>query len=268
MEGEVEKLPSAQLKLSILIGVDSFDYIISDTSNQIRAFRSYAFDAGDQLAAVKQSLDRDELLQRDYFSSRLTLLSSPCTLTPQNLFKPSAERAYLEQVVDLPDDHKVLHRQLPAAQVYAIFAMPSRLQELIQEKQPRLVFRHLTEVLGNYALDQPGPADQLYLHWSSNRMSAVLIKAGQLHFSNSFSVPNNNQLVYYLGLLINQFALEQREIPVFISGDILEEDPYFETILRYFPNLDFAALPEQIKGSPSLAKHPVQYWLLPALGLL
>jgi hypothetical protein len=109
----VDKLPPTQLKLSILLGVDSFDYIISDTSNQIRVFRSYALDDRDSAEAVKKCFDQDELLRRDYFSTRLTLVSAPFTLTPQNLFKPSAERAYLEQVLELPETHRVLHRQLP-----------------------------------------------------------------------------------------------------------------------------------------------------------
>ena len=66
-------------------------------------------------------------------------------------------------------------------------------------------------------------------------------------FFNTFYFSKPSDLLYFVLLTYKQFELNPLEIPLTLSGNVLEDSEIYKLLVRYIRTLRFAELPEGFK---------------------
>lgn len=271
-EGKPLDLPAAKQKLSILIGVDSFDYIITDDNNQICVFKSYGLKqniSSNSYTEFEDFFRGDRLLNRSYQQCCITTCGPYFTLVPKKLFKSAAAPEYLKQVAELNAKYLAYIDASESDALINVFGLHTFLQEWCQNRFPNADHQHLISNLYRFAQQNVGADEpnRLYFYKTGNQLAILLIKAYRLHFSNIFQVHATEQLIYYLGLIFNQFQVSQLDTLVYCLGDLLVGDKFYEALDRYLNNLQALSLPSSFSLPGKLTTAPLNLVSLPAVAL-
>jgi hypothetical protein len=272
-EGKPYDLPAAKQKLSILIGVDSFDYIITDEAHQISVFKSYALRqniSSNSYTEFEDFFRSDRLLNRSYKQCAITTSSPYYTLVPKKLFKPAAAAEYLEQVAALNAKFQATVDAVHLDQQVNVFGLHTFLKDWCQNRFPNAKPAHLISNLLRFAQHdlKSDQANRLYFYKTGDLLAVVLIKSHRLHFSNIFQVQVPEQLIYYLGLLFNQFSVSQLDTFVYTLGNLEAGDEFYEVLDRYLNNIQALALPAPFSLLGKLNEAPLNLMTLSAVALL
>ena len=271
-EGKPFDLPAAKQKLSILIGVDSFDYIIMDEHNQINVFKSYDLKqsiSSNSYTEFEDFFRSDRLLNRSYQKCSITTCGPFYTLVPRKLFKAEAASEYLLQVSQLNGKYTPQVDTAPSDALVNVFGLHSFLQEWCKNRFPNGAHTHLITALLRYAQQdlQKEQANRLYFYRTGNLMAVVLIKSHRLHFSNIFEVRSGNELAYYLGLIFNQFSVSQLDTYVYCLGDLKLGDEWYAVLDRYLNNLQILTFQTTYSLGQKLRSTPLNLITLPPVAL-
>lgn len=271
-EGKPLDLPAAKQKLSILIGVDSFDYIITDENNQIHVFKSYGLKqsiSSNSYTEFEDFFRGDRLLNRTYKQCCITSCGPYFTLVPKKLFKPVSAAEYLEQVAELNTKYLAQIDASESSALVNVFGLHSFLQEWCQNRFPNADHQHLISNLFRFAQQSKISEDpnRLYFYKTGNQLAILLIKAHRLHFSNIFQVDTAEQLIYYLGLIFNQFNVSQLDTSVYCLGNLLAGDDFYEVLNQYLSNIQSLHLPTSFSLPGKLSTAPLNFVSIPAVAL-
>lgn len=271
-EGNLTDLPTSTLKLSILIGMDSFDYMVVDESNRILVFKSYAL--GQAISAHSYSefeyfFRTDPLLNRNYQEQTITSCSAYYTLVPKKLFQAKSTDSYLQQVTDLSERYLIQSDTWSSDQMVNVFGLHHFLAEWTAERFPKAIHTHSMSQLVKLGDRHHSAAEnRLYLYLSGHRLMMLLWRDGHLHYSNIFTVYEEAQLIYYIGLLFNQFPIKQTNTVVYYLGGLHPDHHFYKPLNLYLDQPVLLGPPQPIRLSSELARVPANLLTLPAVAAL
>jgi hypothetical protein len=90
----------------------------------------------------------------------------------------------------------------------------------------------------------------------------------RLHFSNIFTVYERSQLIYYLGLIFEQFPIEQAQTSVYYLGALHPDHSLYPTIDRYLAQPVLLGPPQPVQICDALTSIPANLLTLPAVATL
>ncbi len=259
-------------ELSILIGMDSFDYMVLDSQQKVLALRSYSLDPrlGPSASQLKTIAQEDKLLQPAYRNARAGFVSRESTLVPRRLFNEKEKRAYLEQSAQLESGVNVLADALPALDIYNIYALSPETEDFARASFPGARLFHLGTALLE-GLRQHAARDQghkVYAHIQEGLLYLLVFNSGELLYFNTFSYKSAKDFIYYLLLAFQQFGLKAKDVPAFFSGQLVEDSEIYREAQRYLGDIHFMKAPAFFKLGPKLSKEPQHlYFGLLSLGL-
>jgi hypothetical protein len=271
-EGNLTDLPTSTSKLSILIGMDSFDYMVVDESNRILVFKSYAL--GQPISAQSYSefecfFRMDPLLNRSYQEQIITSCAAYYTLVPKKLFRAKATESYLHQVTDLSERYLIQSDTRSSDQMVNVFGLHHFLAEWISERFPEAIHTHSMSQLVKLGDRHHSAAEnRLYLYLSGHRLMLLLWRHDHLHYSNIFTVYEEAQLIYYIGLLFNQFPIKQTNTMVYYLGGLHPDHHFYKPLNLYLDQPVLLGPPQPIRLSSELARVPANLLTLPAVAAL
>ncbi len=240
---------NAPCELSILIGMDSLAYIISDPNKQINLLRHYelntaAVTLADEIAAV---LLQDEYIRRQYQNVRISIAAKSYTLIPDRLYNPLEKKSYLQPLVRLSDQLVIKVDELKPFAAKNVYGIDANLFDTMTKFLPNSRIYHAgsTFLSGLY---QKSKAEgyRIFLQVDTGVLTVVLMDRKDLIFMNSFEWQSAKDFVYFLLLVFDQFTLDANEVPVFIAGKLVEDSEIYRLLFRYIRNIQFVAPPEAI----------------------
>ena len=116
-------------ELSILLGVDSFTYLILDEDRLGRAYRSYDLDGSSEQwpLALQRLTAADELLREISFRRiHVGWMAGRTTLVPNRLFSANQRRAYLEQLTELELVDRIWSVPIESLHLQLVYALNNR----------------------------------------------------------------------------------------------------------------------------------------------
>lgn len=271
-EGNLTDLPTSKSKLSILVGMDSFDYMVVDDSGRILVFRSYSL--GQAISSHSYSefeyfFRTDPLLNRSYQEQIITSCGAYYTLVPKKLYQASANDSYLQQVTDLSERYVIRSDQRSADQLVNVYGLHHFLAEWSQERFPGATHTHSISQLVKLGARHHSAADnRLYLYLSGHRLMMTLWKDDLLHYSNVFTVYEATQLIYYIGLLFNQFPIKQTNTAVYYLGGFHPDHDFYKILVQYLDQPVLLGPPRPLQVSGELSRVPANLLTLPAVAAL
>lgn len=257
-------------ELSILMGVDSFDFMVLDSRQHVQALRSYA--VGPQLMAqpeiLKSLVEGDGLLNLSYRTVKAGWAGSKNTLVPQRLFNEQKKTAYLEQATAIAPGEAVLSDTLQDFGFQNIYLIPQAAERFFRQAFPGCRIFHvgsaLLEGIRKLASLKEGP--QAYAHIRGGLVFVLAFEDKNLLFFNAFPFQNAKDAIYYLLLAYQQFGFKPGRDPAYLSGQLLEDSEIYREAFRYIKNLHFVDPPAFFHIGPKLSAAP-RHFSFDLLGL-
>lgn len=251
-------------ELSILMGVDSFDYMVTDSRKHLQALKSY--DVGPQMMAqpsILQSLiQEDGLLALPYRAIRAGWASGKSTLVPQRLYNEQKKTAYLEQATELGAGDLVLVDSLPDLALNNIYAVPQAIVSFIRQSFPACRLFHISTALlaGIRNLPNPKEGHRVYAHLKDGLAFLSVFDGSSLLFFNAFPFQSAKDFIYFLLLAYQQFGLKQERAPAYLSGQLVEDSEIFREAFRYLKYIHFTEPPPFFHLGPKLSREPKHFF--------
>lgn len=274
-EDTYSKLRHQDYELSILLGVDSFAYMLSDERRQVVALREYvpeqagSFFLQDTLL-LQEIIQNDKRLQDNFRTVRIGLSGQAPSLIPARLFNPLEKKTYLSHLSGLPENAEILADDLGELSCRGIYAMPAPVLGTLRQHFPGCRFMHLSSALLQtwHKLPQAaGPGSCVCLHLHGAELILALFSNGMLQLCNSYAFQSAEDFLYFVLLGLHQQNLDNNHTPVFISGKLLPDSAIYKTLERYFRQLQFLPKPGQVALGPALQQNP-DYFYADLFGVL
>ncbi len=213
-------------QLSLQFGPRTFAYAILDTIRmKYIAFKSIWFDtrlkSENQSERLGQLLHSEPSLMRNYKSVRLMVQNPGAILIPAELFDPDHLEDYFSSSTAPAGNEKAISTPLRSFKAFLLFYIREdiRLQALALLNEVNIT--HQSAPMIESALQTSGTfgsANQLHANIIDGSADLLLVKSGQPILYNSFPLRSNEDLIYYILRIYNQFDLSQEETPLIISG--------------------------------------------------
>ncbi|MEL6924570.1 MAG: DUF3822 family protein [Bacteroidota bacterium] len=253
--------------LSILLGMDSFIYSISDESRQVLALRAYSFekavsDFSRIITALQELLQQDKKLQLAYRKVRLGLVNKKSTLVPNPFFDENQKATYLDKVTRLSDSDLIKVDHLEPLAAKNVYLVNRDVIKLLRNQFPNLQLYHSFSslLLGLRQNTEHSTGATLYGNVREQVLQLVYFDGKDLVFSNSFGFHSSKDFIYFVMNVYHQFKLSPEEVPFVISGQIVEDSEIYHLLYRYIRHLKIIELPAQFQIGQELAREPQHFY--------
>jgi uncharacterized protein DUF3822 len=248
--------------LSALVGADRFSFLAYDEEQQkVQFLKSYTFRSKENEEAksmVHEVYTQDNLLKSRFNKSFIAVANKKNTLVPSRLYDERNHRTYFEKLIPLDQDDIILVNDIPELDVKNLFIVDLGLKNLIDGYFPNASIIHSATLFikGTRELAKHRNGHQLYLNISGDSFHVVLFEDQELLFSNSYSYKTANDFIYFTMLIFDQFDLKPEAVPLYLSGQIVEDSEIYKLIYRYIRHIHFVQLPHFLNFGPRLKKQP------------
>ncbi len=199
--------------------------------------------------SLRQLVREEEELLASYRKVSLLIWTPAFTLRPAALESKDTDAEFLEFLFGLP--YPVAWSEtLLQEDIKAIYHLPAELLEEIKNTFGTVDIRHSGAALLDhyFRLNSTNGKSKVYAHLHQPYVELTLIKNGKLHYHNYFEFRSKEDLVYYILLLYEQWDLDREEIPLILSGDIMQDSSVYPLLYKYIASLQFARLPEALQS--------------------
>lgn len=242
-----------QSELSILTGMDSSSYLITDPEQKALAIRAFSHPSSETWWQT------DERLGASFKKIRLAWLGPRFTLVPARLYNGDARQSMLADLTDLKDSDTILADAVPELGAYLLYALDE--DKLAQWRRAFVgcrFYHGLTPVLHELAqyTRRQGRA-QMYAYLRDGFIYIVAIERDRLVFCNAFPCHAAKDYLYYVLLAFEQCGWKSAQVPLKIFGEILPATEVFNLFYRYVRDLTFLQLKETSMMGPQAKQHSV-----------
>jgi hypothetical protein len=168
-----------------------------------------------------------------------------CSAFPQSLLTPKQghknDYILLNVIYDSPFQ-KYLKDDVTEWHMCVTYALPISIFNLIRERFRFVEFVHAytpsLKIYNGFMV-----ANQIDIHFTTQHFRVLVKKNKQLQLAQVYSYKTPLDVVYYLLKICYQFALNQSEVFVILSGLIDQDSAMYAELHNYFLNLHFAQAP-------------------------
>lgn len=265
VEDTFAKNKANELELSILAGVDSFTYMVVDKRRHIQVLKEYALEEEASLPrrqrAVQKIVKDDAFLQLPYLKTRLGLIGLQSTILPERLYNPSKHKVYLSQLTDLSMNAEIVAEDLFHLSAKLIYALDPKTQ-IISKQFPAAQKVHLytafLETLRPHAAAQKG--FHLFCHVRARKIYLFLYDGTLLQYTNHFTYQSARDFLYYVLLIFKTYNLNPKDVPLYLSGQLVKDSEVYRLLFRYLQRIDFLKVPSAFSLGPKLSLQPAYFY--------
>ena len=98
---------------------------------------------------------------------------------------------------------------------------------------------------------------QLFIHLHFDAMDIFLVEKNKLIFYNRFVVKNENDFMYYLFFVVEQFDLDPNEFEIQFLGRIYAFESYYDIVKDYHNYITFST--DEVSTKIEFSKHHAPY---------
>ena len=237
-------------KLSILYGMDSFAWMVSDRNDRIWLLKECELESPEELPEL---IAGEASLRTAYREVRRALIHPKHTFVPRRPFKAGEQEKYMQHLTPVLPDDELLTNELPALDAVNVFLYPAVLSRAVAGLPGGQEVQHLSSVLLRAIHGQGIAADEPHLHAHFLRGAIWLgaLENAQLKYCNLFPLQSPEDAVYYTLLLYDHLGVSPARLPVHISGRIDPKGSFFQAISPYLtdPRLSDSPVPAQVLGA-------------------
>ena len=249
--------------LSVLIGLDRFSFLVSDTQHNLLFLRSYTYNEEYlQIAGLKPAIEdifnSDNILKSSFKRTTIGIINSKTTMIPAPWFHENFTVDYLANMVPLTESDEISYDFLEGVDAYHIYALPkSFLEDLHEIFSNPYIYHGISALILSFKREaELQRGHQLFINVQNRLLQIFLFDGARLLFFNSFPYQSSKDFIYYVMLIYDRFDLNPEEDPVYISGKILEDSEIYHLLFRYVRFLNLVKLPTFYRFRKNIEKLP------------
>ncbi|MEL7422437.1 MAG: DUF3822 family protein [Bacteroidota bacterium] len=241
-------------ELSILAGMDSSSYLVSDIAAKALAVRAFSHSHNEPWWLT------DDRLKSDGFSKvRLAWRGRRFTLVPARLYNGEERTSFLSSLTTLRDSETVLADSIAGLDTFLVYAVDqARLSDWRRTFIGCRFYHALTPLLSQLSRlgQQLGrPAVFAYLH--SGTIYTIGLDRNQLVFCNGFNSPEAKDSLYYVLLAYQQCGWKTQQVPLYLFGEVLTDAEAYRLLYRYIKQVHFVDFSTGLHWGMEAAVHPL-----------
>jgi len=215
------------------------------------------FTAQDEADYLK-FLEETGLMNNRYYQTAVGYDANESVQIPSVVYKNEAGQLHLDTLYGKAIHTNIVSENLPALNLYNIYRLPVSLHSLISRKFLTGKFWHLyTIILKNFSSD---PAGSIFIDFKTDEFSVVALKANKLLLCKTFAYTAPEDVLFYLLKCCQQLNLSQQQVQLSLAGLIEKDSALYRELYKYFINLEFDSLSNEIKLATALKIHPPHFY--------
>lgn len=233
--------------LSIIVGVHSLFYSITNAEGQLCVFKEYDKKANaDAIEVWNTIIEKDTFLTQPFNTVKLAYNSPYIVLIPDILFRTSFLQAYIESAFSgLYLEQMCFSYKAVDEDKMAVFALPKNWYTTILNTHKNIsdlqhvAVEWLTYLQKNTITEE---STKVYIHVVANMLHVVVFEKGNLLYFNSFTFSTADDFLYYVLLVYQQLQLDTKNIPLYCSGALVKESKIYTLLYQYIKKISLLPL--------------------------
>jgi len=265
VEDTFAKSQANDLELSILAGVDSFTYMVVDKKRHIQVLKEYALEEGASLPRRQRAMQKivkdDALLRLSFSKTQVGVIGLQATILPERLYNPAKNKTYLEQLTNLSVNAEIIAEDLHHLSAKLVYALDPKTQVISKHfKTARKVhlYTAFLDALRPHAATQKGA--HLFCHVRSRKIYLFLFDGTLLQYANHFTYQSARDFLYYVLLVFKSYNLDPKDVPLYLSGQLVKDSEVYRLLFRYLQRIDFLKVPSTFSLGPKLSLQPSYFY--------
>lgn len=239
-----DKKYAENLKLSILLGVDSFSLSLLNTKNVVLAYHEYDWNisndhAHSEIVTLANEIKRDSLYIGNYASLSFQIIPSLFAFLPTRLFDENNVNTYFEHLLGKGDDLKVKYAEYTSLDLIVIYKEHYFQHHLSKLLYPDKLSFPVFKTILPYLMEQDIHDTNIFCRISKNSLIVFVYIDKYFQFSNQFYCHQITDFQYFVLLVCNQFQLNPSLETLSIWGDCDEDSEVVIRLKSLFSRIKF-----------------------------
>lgn len=249
----------------IVAGADGLALAVMSDAGEVWALQAWNYQGSTPEKAeqhIRMLLGQESTLQLAFAHSTWAWSEPHVTLVPRRLFNADHLSDYFKILLPPGTALHYAYESLPVFDCFLVYAVDASLYQLsAMHRSTVITDKHLSSPLLQVFHHIADYSDhQIFVHFRFQSMQIAVFERRNLLFFNSFSFQHANDALYFVLLAYEQFKLNPLELPLILSGNLLEDSEIFRLLRRYVRNIRFAPLPSSVQLPQSAVDLPSHYW--------
>lgn len=264
-EPSFDKKNTTEYKLSVLLGADSLSYCIIDKTNRVLSVIKCDFPENTEEKDYAERLEAIILqhvaLQQSYRAVYVAVFNISSTFVPTRLYDDEAKSVYFENIIPVSAQQEICRNTLTEADAEHLYLVEKKALKVIKSYFSGAEIMHsATSLYQGYRKIVNADSEQfIFLNVRPEALQIFYFENGEFVFYNAFNYSSSKDFIYYVMLIYDQFGLKPDTVPIYLSGELMEDSEIYHLIYRYIRNLKIIATPDWIELSGQWVNRP-QHW--------
>ncbi len=251
--------------LRMLVGVNGVSLLAKNNAHilALKYWNLAANESGFQSVEsdLRNIFGSERLLDLAFESKTCCLASAATTLVPRRLFAPDHLDQYFKLLLREGGSRSYGFEKLEAFDCYLVWAAETGLLRLCEQYFSPQNIGHLgSSLLRSYHEMSPTDGYAVFANLRGQKVQVAVFERRNLLFFNTYDFSKPSDLLYFILLAYKQFELSPLEIPLTLSGTLLEDSEIFRLLMRYVRPMRFPALPAGFRLPEPAKTLPEHYW--------
>jgi len=251
--------------LRMVVGVNGVSLWVKNREKTL-ALKTWNLNGTEQSFAAVESEMRsifgaERLLELPFETKIGALGSAATTLVPRRLFDPENLDQYFRLLLRENGPRQYGYEKLEAFDCYLVWAEEAGMVRLLEQYFHPKNITHVAGPLLNAFHDRsPVEGYAVFANLRGQSIQVAVFERRNLMFFNVFYFSKPSDLLYFILLAYKQFDLNPLDIPLNLSGTLIQDSEIYRLLLRYFRAMHFAALPAGFHLPEEAKTLPPHFW--------
>jgi len=263
------KARSEEYKLSILLSQNGFSFVLFYIErNFFSGLASFEYKGlkktSNYCSAFREFAESNEYLTLKYNEVTIIYESPNTTLIPTPLFIKNEKEQYLKFNSWKKTEDIVLIDNLINLEANNVFSIPIDINKMLNNLFPgSKTHCHISALIENIMIVNKNlPLKmRVFVNVRKDLFDIIITEGSSLIYHNTFPHKSNEDFIFYILYVFNQFKINPEDIDFSFSGLIDNDSKLFEIAYKYIRNISFEKLNDAFSYSYAIKEIPEHYFL-------
>ena len=188
---------------------------------------------------------QEKMLQLPYAGVSICYSGSNFTIVPDEVYSKHQLKNYLTQVTRIGKSNEVSVCSLKTLAAHIVYSVDKMTLDIAKSYFPGAKHMHIISPLLTHAYEhaKSQPGYQVFVHTGISIMGILLFKGKELQFANTFQYGSDNDYLYHVLSVYEEFKLDGEKIPLMLTGRIQKKSAIYEKVEKYVKHIHIVHSP-------------------------
>lgn len=248
--------------LLIEAGPGTLSLLVVDDKNFFSAITAYSFSLdndSETLADKWGEIFNNEILCQQSYKKVIVVWSFPesVLLPNESIHAASAGNEMLDLLYGNLQQSNIKKDFLYKYNIHHIYRIPAIIDKVVFSKFPFAIQTHQFSLLPDVV---PKQDNRLLVIFYTNRASVLLHREGIVQIVQQFSFSNEDDALYHLLSICNNFDVQVKSVILHISGMVDVDSKIYTGLYKYFLHIQWLPLPDKFTCADEIQKQPEHFF--------